>query len=419
MTSGDVDTATARSSSRLFWRYWTASTISGTGDAVTAVALPLVAVTVLAATPLQTSLVTAATYAAWVIIGLPAGVIVARLPLRGTQVAMDVLRAAVLVTVPVAAWTGRLTLVQLVVVALVVSLATVIFDVGNSTFLPSIVPKDQLTARNSLTSATHSAIQTGGPALGGLLVQLMGAAASVVYDVVSYLVSGALLQGLPRPAYAPRPPQGARMRTLIREGWAFVIGHPVIRPCVLDATAINAVCGGMMALTPVFLVRTLGSTPFAVGLLIATEGIGSLVGAALTPRIVARVGSARALVLGSVAFAAFALLLPLATSGWGQLVFAVGNAGLSAGVVVGSIVTRTHRQTVTPPELLSRVMATVRFVSWGVIPVGALLAGIAANLLGLRTALGLVCLVAAASPIIILSSRVRTMRDLVDPLDVP
>lgn len=417
MTTSEQATLEGRTASRLFWRYWAASTISSTGDAVTAVALPLVAVTVLQATALQTSLVTAATYAAWVIIGLPAGVIVARLPLRGTQVAMDLLRAAVLVTIPVAAWTGHLTLAQLVVAALVVSLATVIFDVGNSTFLPSIVSKEQLTARNSLTSATHSAIQTGGPALGGLLVQLMGAAASVVYDVVSYLVSGALLQGLPRPAYAPKPPQGARMRTLIKEGWSFVTGHPVIRPCVLDATAMNFVCGAMMALTPVFLVRTLGSTPFAVGLLIATEGVGSLVGAALTPRIVARVGSARALVLGSVTFAVFALMLPLATSGWGQLVFAVGNAGLSAGIVVGSIVTRTHRQTVTPPELLSRVMATVRFVSWGVIPVGAVLAGVAANLLGLREALALVCLAAAVSPVIILSSPVRRMRDLADPVD--
>ena len=417
MTTRDLDVARAGTANRLFWRFWTASTISGTGDAVTAVALPLVAVTVLQATPLQASLVTAATYAAWVVIGLPAGVIVARLPVRGTQVAMDLLRAAALATIPVAAWQGHLTLAQLVVVALVVSLATVVFDVGNSTFLPSIVSKDQLTARNSLTSATYSTIQTAGPALGGLLVQLVGAAASVVFDVVSYLASGALLQGLPRPAYAPKPAKGARMRTLIREGWSFVASHPVIRPCVLDATAMNFVCGGLMALTPIFLIRTLGSTPLAVGLLIAAEGVGSLIGAALTPRIVARVGSARALVLGSTSFAAFALLLPLATGGWGQLVFALGNAGLSAGIVVGSIVTRTHRQTVTPPELLSRVMATVRFVSWGVIPLGALLAGVAANLLGIRAALGLVCLAAAVSPAIILSSPVRGMRELADNLD--
>ena len=358
MTTKGLDVARASTANRLFWHFWTASTISGTGDAVTAVALPLVAVTVLQATPLQASLVTAATYAAWVIIGLPAGVIVARLPLRGTQVAMDLLRAAALATIPVAAWKGHLTVAQLV-----------------------------------------------------------GAATSVVFDVVSYLASGALLQGLPRPAYAPKPDKGARMRTLIREGWSFVVSHPVIRPCVLDATAMNFVCGGLMALTPIFLVRTLGSTPLAVGLLIAAEGVGSLMGAALTPRIVACVGSARALVLGSTSFAAFALLLPLATSGWGKLVFALGNAGLAAGIVVGSIVTRTHRQTVTPPELLSRVMATVRFVSWGVIPVGALLAGIAANVLGIRAALGLVCLAAAASPAIILSSPVRGMRDLANNLD--
>src|SRR6185437_2262467 len=217
---------------------------------------------------------------------------------------------------------------QLVLVALVVSTAGVVFDIGNSTLLPSIVSRDELTARNSLTSASVSATQLCGPALGGALVQLAGAATSLIFDVASYLVSAVMLRTLPRPRRLTPAKPDSSVRGAIREGWRFVTGHPVIRPCVLDATVINFVCGGLMTLTPVFLVRTLHASPALVGVLIAAEGAGSLVGA-----------------------------------------------------------------TITPPDLLPRVMATVRFISWGAVPLGALGCGAAASLLGPRTALWLDCAV--------------------------
>ncbi|WP_263107430.1 MFS transporter [Kitasatospora sp. DSM 101779] len=396
-----------------FWRYWTASTVSRLGDQVTAVALPLVAVVTLHATALQVGLITGAAYVAWLLIGLPAGVLVQRLPLRGTQIAMDLVRAAAVTSVPLTAVLGVLGLPQLVAVALVVGLASVVFDVGNATFLPSIVAKEQLTARNSLVSGSSAATELAGPSLGGVLVQLLGGAASMLLDAVSYLASAALLRSLP---YAGQPAgeraRGAGMREQIREGWRYVTRHPVIGPCAADATAVNFVCGGLMTLTPVFLVRTLGAPAAVVGALMATAGLGSLLGAAATPRLVARLGSGRALCRAAAIAAGFAFLLPLAGSGWAALVFAVGNAGFSAGVVVTSIVTRTHRQTQTPPELLPRVMATVRFVSWGAIPVGALAAGAAAEAWGTRTALLLIAVCSVASPAILLASPVRRLREL-------
>ncbi|WP_033347474.1 MFS transporter [Kitasatospora aureofaciens] len=396
-----------------FWRYWTASTVSRLGDQVTTVALPLIAVVTLHASAFEVGLITGTAYLAWLVIGLPAGVLVQRLPLRGTQVAMDLVRAAAVASIPLAAALGVLGLPQLVVVALLVGFASVLFDVGNSTFLPTVVPKEQLTARNSLVSGSIAATDLAGPSLGGVLVQLVGGAASMLLDSVSYVVSAALLGSLPQAGQpAARPSGGAGMREQIREGWRFVARHPVIRPCVADATAVNFVCGGLMTLTPVFLVRTLDAPAAAVGALMATGGLGSLLGAAATPRLVSRFGGGPSLRRAAAVSTVFALLLPLAGSGWGTLVFALGNAGFSAGVVVTSIVTRTHRQTHTPPELLSRVMATVRFVSWGAIPVGALAAGAAAAAWGPRTALLLVAIVSVASPAILLASPVRRMREL-------
>jgi len=397
-----------------FWRFWAAGTASGVGSAVTTVALPLIAVTTLHASAWQVSLITAATYAAWVLIGLPAGVIVARLPLRPTQVAMDLIRAAAIGSIPIAWWLGHLTLTQLVLAALVVSLATVIFDVGNSTFLTSIVDSSELTARNSLISATHSVTSTGGPSLGGLLVQVVGAVPTLCVDTVSYLVSAALLKGLPR-GEARSTEAGPPMSTLIREGWQFVVRHPVMRPSLLVATSGNFVCGALMALTPIYLVRDLGASPGLVGALIATEGIGSLVGAMLNPRFVATWGTARAILVAEFGAAFFALLIPAGSGFWALGLFAVGNAGFAAGVVITSINTRTHRQVASPPELLSRVMATVRFVSWGVIPVGALAAGGLATWTSPRTALWVFCAFNLVSPLILWSSVIRHRRDLVGP----
>ncbi|MEV4556216.1 MFS transporter [Kitasatospora sp. NPDC049285] len=414
MTGTDeaTDDAAARHRAAVFWRYWTASTISGAGDAVTAVALPLVAVEMLHATATDVGWITAAGFAAWLLIGLPAGVLVHRMPLRRVQVAMDVVRALAIASIPVAAWLGALHLVHLIAVALVVGLATVVFDVGNSSFLTSVVDKRELTARNSLMSGTYSANQTGGPALGGVLVQLLGAAATLVVDAVSYLASAVLLRTLPRGEHEAGGGADGPMLARIREGWRYVTRHPVMGPSLAAVTAINFVCGGLLTLMPVFLVTTLGAPPGLVGVLYAAEGAGSLVGAALATKLVNRLGNGPALRLAATVTAVAGLLMPMAWHGWGLILFALGNAGFSAGTIVTSVITRTHRQAVTPPELLPRVMATVRFVSWGAIPFGSVAAGFAASAWGTRGAFWLVAALAFACPAVLLAGPIRRLRDL-------
>jgi MFS family permease len=408
-TGAQADRAGA---ARWFWRYWVGSTVSSVGDAVTLVALPLLAVLHLHATSFEVSLITAASFSAWILIGLPAGVVVHRLPLRGTQVAMDLFRGLALLSLPLAALFDVLSLLQVVGVALVVGFATVIFDVGNSTFLPSIVPEEELVARNSLVSASGAGVQLGGPALGGALVQAFGAPLALLVDVASYLASAALLRSLPRPPVEQRSSTEPSMRRMIRVGLSFVFHHDVIRPCVITATIVNFVCGGLLALTTVYLVRDLGASAGTVGLLVASEGAGTLVGAAITPRISTRYGSARAFRWAATFGAVMALLMPLATGTIGLVLFALGNAGFAAGVVVISILARTHRHKVVPRELLPRVMATVRFISWGVVPLGALAAGLAASALGNRRALWLVVLSSLLVPIVLWLGSMRTRHTL-------
>ncbi|RSN06771.1 MFS transporter [Nonomuraea sp. WAC 01424] len=397
----------------VFWRWWTAGTTSAVGSAVGAVALPLTALTVLDASAFEMGLIAAAGYVAWIVIGLPAGVLVQRMPMRRVQIIADVARAAAVVSIPVAWWLDRLTVAQLVVAALVISFANVVFDVANSTFLPSIVSKEQLQSRNSLTSGTHAATQLGGPSIGGLVVQVLGAVPTLLVDAVSYLVSALLLRTLPE-RHPQAPDRWPPMRAMIREGWRFVARHPVMGPCMWAATAANMVCGAQQALYALYLVRELHAEPGLVGLLLAADGAGTLAGAALTNRITARLGTARALILAGFLTVAGALVVPLGAGWQGYAAFAVGNVVFSAGVVLLSVVTRTYRQIASPPDLLPRVMATVRFVSWGAIPVGGLVAGGLAGVFSGRTALLVFVAAAVCVPLVLLASPIRHLRDLTD-----
>ncbi|BCY15230.1 MFS transporter [Actinoplanes sp. L3-i22] len=396
-----------------FWRLWTAGATSHLGSAVTGVALPLAALTVLHASAFEMGLITAATYLAYLLISLPAGVIVQRLPLRRIQVGADLVRAVAVASIPLAWWAGWLTIAQLIGVALVVSFATVLFDVGNQTFLPTIVPAEQIQSRNSLNSGMHAATQLGGPSLGGLLVQVLGAVPTLLTDVASYLFSAALLRTLPERRVEPdrdRPP----MLVLIREGFGYVVRHPIIGPCMWDATAINFVCGAQLALFPFYLVRELHTAPGLAGLLLAADGLGALVGAALTTWFTSRFGTARSLMITAVTGVAGALIIPLGTGAAAYLAFAAGCVIFSVSTVVLSVTTRTYRMTASPPELLSRVIATVKFVSWGAIPIGGLVAGALAGPLGARTTLLLFGALTAISPLIYLFSPIRKLRDLED-----
>jgi predicted MFS family arabinose efflux permease len=397
----------------VFWRWWAAGTSSDLGSAVGGVALPLTALAVLDATPFQMGMIAAASYVAWLVIGLPAGVIVQRLPLRGTQVGADLVRALAVASIPVAWWLELLTVAQLIVVALILSFANVIFFVANTTFLPELVSRDQLQSRNSLASGTHATTQLAGPSLGGLAVQLLGAVPTLLIDAISYLVSAALLRTLPA-RRGHRPDRPTPMGAMIREGWAYVTRHPMMGPAMWSATAVNFVNGAHLALFPLYLVRELHAPPGVVGLLLAVDGVGTLIGAALTTRATNALGTARGLIILGFVGAAAAFVIPAGT-GWAAYpAFIAGVLVFAGTVVVLSVTTRTYRQLASPPELLARVMATVRFVSWGAIPAGGLVAGALAGPLGVRATLLIVAVAAVAAPLALVFSPVRGHRDLLD-----
>jgi MFS family permease len=385
--------------SSVFWRYWTGSTISGFGTAVTSVALPLTAVLVVHASVFSVAAITAAGGVPWLILGLPAGVCVSRLPLRGTQVAMDLVRAVAIGSIPVVGWLGDLSVAQLLAVALVVGSASVIFLVASSTMMPAIVPPDELTARNSLTQAARGVAQLSGPGLGGVLVGVIGAASCMVVDAVSYVVSAVFLWTLPRPSMAPRRTEAVSFRGELTEGFAYIRSQPVFRATFALSACVNFVGAAILALTPLYVVRTLGEPAYVLGLVYASEGAGALVGAALASRLSSVWGSARALLRCSLPVPLVLLLLPLAFRGPGVVLCGLGIFGFTATLTVAVVVIVTHRQRVVPAAMLPRVLAMTHVVSWGSAPIGALMAGGLASAFGVRTALFVVAVVGVGAPL--------------------
>lgn len=394
----------------VFWRYWTATTTSQVGSAVTAVALPLAALVLLDASAFQIGLLVAAGDLGWLLLTLPAGALATHLPLRGLQAGVDFVRAVALLA-PAVLWAlDLLTMPVLFSVALVVGFANVFAFVANTTYIPHVVPREQLNSRNSLMSGTHAVTQLGGPPVAGVTVQLLGAPVALLVDAASYLASGALMWTLPR---AERPDVvRTSMVQQIREGWRYVVEHPLMRPMMIDATATNFAAGMLLTLTPLYVVRELGASPTAYGVVLASEGLGALAGASVGPWLGRQIGTGRLLLAAAVLSVPSALLMPLGHGAVGMVAFSLGNALFAFFTVILSVVTRTYRQQESPPELLARVMATVRFVSWSVIPVGGFLAGSIAQVTSARGALWLIAVAVAVSPVVLSTSPLRHRREV-------
>ncbi len=389
------------------------------GAQVTLVALPLVAVLELEAPAFQVGLLTAAETAAFLLVGLPAGALTDRMRKRPLMIRADLVRAVAMASIPVAALADVLTMAQLYVVALVTGVATVFFDVAHQSYLPQILPREQLVAGNGALETVRSTAHVTGPGIGGGLVQLVGAQFAVIVDAIGYVLSALFLLRVKQPEQAPEPAAaGGSLRKEIGEGVRFVFGHPLLRVIALTTGLANFSTAVLMATQTVHLVRVVGLEAGGLGLVLSASAVGGLLGALCAGRLAAGLGQARVMLLSVVVTGPFALLWPLSGHGVpGAALFAAGSAVVSFGAVVYNVAQVSFRQGMCPPRLLGRMNATLRFLMWGTLPLGALLGGALAQSYGSRTALAWCAVGILAVPLPLLLSPLRRMRDLPGPHD--
>ncbi|MGW3427712.1 MFS transporter [Streptomyces melanosporofaciens] len=399
---------------RDFRLLWCGETAGKYGAAVTGVAMPLIAVSTLHADTFEVGLLTAASWAPWLVIGLPAGAWVDRWRRRPVMLAAAAVSLVLFASVPVAAWCGLLSIPLLLAVALLTGTAAVFFQTAYSAYLAGLLDPGDQPEGNAKLHGSASAAQIAGQGSGGLIAQLAGAVNGMFVNAATFLVSLVCLTGIgfrePRVPRAERPPRALAHE--VAEGLRLIARDRWLRTLTLFAAASNLALMGYQSIRVVFLVRTVGLSPGPVGGLIAAVSLGGVAGAFCARRVAARVGDARATLLFELGLAVGALLMPMTAEGPWVVLFVAGGFCVTAGVVAGNVLKAGFQQRYCPPELLGRLTASSAFVSYGTLPLGALLGGALGTALGLRAAMWITTAGIPLAGLILLFSPIRHSRDL-------
>jgi predicted MFS family arabinose efflux permease len=328
------------------------------------------------------------------------------------MIAMDVARAALMVSVPVAWWIGLLDLPQLIVVSLAVGVCTVFFDVAYQSYLPSLVGRGQLVEGNSKLQASLQVAEASGPAIGGYAAQFLGAANGVLATGLGYLSSAYFLLRIKTVEPAPERHPEPHLRREIAEGLRFVFSNHTLRKIVACTGTSNFFHGIQQAVMVLFLLKTVGLNEGTAGLVLSAGGIGGVLGAAFAYKIGLLVGQARMIWLIPLVTWPFCLTLPFTSDGLGLVLPMIGQAVTVFGIVVYNIGQVSYRQTICPDHLLGRMNASTRWVVWGTTPLGALLGGGLGSWIGIVPTLWVALLGSLLGVVWVLLSPLRTMRDL-------
>ena len=375
-----------------FLRLWSAETISRFGSEISGLALPIVAIVLLDVSAFKVALLTTIDFLPFIIFTLPAGVWVDRLPRRAILIVADIGRASALASVPIAYAFDALTIWQLYVVGFLVGIGTVFFDVSYQSYLPSLVARDQLVEGNSKLEVSRSASQIAGPGAAGGMIALLTAPVAVLLDAISFVLSAVFLLRIRKEEVLPAR-EGPRrgpfegMGAELREGLRFVLGHPHLRAISACTALSNYFATFMFSIFLVYAVREVGLGAGLIGIVFGISNFGFLAGALFAKKISARLGVGRTIVGSAFLFGPALLLIPLAPDGAEIPFFITAFALIGFAAVIYNITQLSYRQAICPERLLGRMNSVIRFLVWGVIPLGSLSGGAIASAYGLRAAI--------------------------------
>lgn len=395
-----------------FLKLWAGQTISVVGSQVTVLALPTIAILQLHATAAQVGLLGSLQRLAFPVLALFAGVWIDRLRRRPLMIAADGLRAAALLSIPLVAAVGALTLLQLYAVAAVLGVGSVIFDIAYLAYVPTLVGRSDLLEANTKLEVSFSGSYLTGPALAGGLIQLAGAAQAMLADAFSFLVSVATIAWIREPEPSPRVEGHPRLGVLaeIRDGLRLVFGNPILRSMALMLT-VGAV--GFHLAEPAFYLfayRNLRITPGVLGLVFAAGGVGAVIGAFMVGTVVHRLGLGATLALTTIGVGAGFLLWPLALVGPPLVVLVAAEFLVGVCDSIYNISQVSLRQSVTPDQLQGRMTATLRTMFWGAWPLANLAGGILAGVVGAPIAIVIGGLIGMASALVVVFGPLGRLR---------
>jgi MFS family permease len=403
-----------------FRNFWLGQTISVFGDQITLLAIPIVAVLILDAQPAEMGLLTAVGLLPHLLFSLPAGVWLDRQARRRRLMIMaDIARAALIAAIPLSFMLGLLSLAQLFVIAFLVGTLAVIFDIAWNTLFVAVTPRQDFVQANSLLNGSRSMAYVGGPSLGGILIQVLGAPLAVLTDALSYVFSAAFLHRV-KAEEPPIAPPGESILAQLGTGWRFIAHDGIMRATLVSVAWVNLFNFAFAALFILYVTTYLNVEPGVLGLVLGSGAVGGVGGALIAARLGRKIGLGPAYALGLFLFPASLVAIPLVT-GAPETVLAMLFAtefGAGLGVMILDINAGAIIAARTPDAIRSRATGAWRFVNYGVRPVGALVGGVLGAAVGVRETLIVVTIASVAGVLWLIGSPVLRLRELPDSADV-
>lgn len=368
-----------------FMHLWAGQTAAEIGFQVGALATSAIAISLLHASETQIGLLSALQTLAFLLVGLPAGAWVDRWRKRRVMIAANLTRITALTSIPLAYILSSLTLVHLMVVATILGLSTVFFDVAYQSYVPMIASKRYIGAANGRLEASYQVGLAGGPGLGGWLLGIVAAPLVYLLTAATYVASTWAIWRIRTPE--PTPVRSdATLGAQIREGLAFVRGQRILYPlfsCIAAAAFANA---GIRVLLPILVLRTLGMSATQLGLLLSAGAIGGILGALTRPAWISRLGIGRCIVLTNIVGVSALLAQPASVHVPVAAAWVIACSGVISSyfITIYNVTQMSLRQEICPPDMLGRMNAIFRFAVWGVMPLGSFVAGIIASWVGVE-----------------------------------
>jgi MFS family permease len=387
-----------------FVHLWGAATVSTFGSLVTRTALPFTAILLLDASPSDIGVLRIAELLPGFVFGLVAGAWVDRLRRKPVMIATDLGRALLIVTIPAAAFLGWLGLGQLYVIAALVSVLSVFFDVAYQSFLPSLVKNDELVEANSKLSAAMSVTEASAFSAAGWLIQLLTAPVAMLVDGLTFIASAGLVARIREPELQTEPRSTESHPSItsdIVDGLRAVWRQPILRGMVVAGLAQNLAFGLVGTVFLLYVNQEVGFDPGILGMIFAVGGVSSFLGAMIAGRL-PRYGIGAVMVASLLLAAIGVAFVPLATAANAVgVLFLVGQQIVAdSALTVYDINQVSLRQAIAPAHVLGRINASVRVTEIGAVLLGTVIAGFIAETVGLRetlwAAVGLSLLAAVA-----------------------
>ena len=401
-----------------FLKLWAGQTISAFGTQVTNLAVPILAAVALKVSPFEFGLLATFEFLPVVVLSLPAGVWVDRLRRRPILIWGDLGRAISLLSIPIAFALNVLTIWQLYAVVLVNGCLTVFFDVAYQSYVPSIVERDQLVDGNAKLELTRGASQRLGPGLAGVLIGILTAPFAILLDAVSYAVSAVFVSSIRRAEAPPRLHDAAAdgprssVRSEIAIGLRFVGGDRVLRALALTVALGNLFGTIADSILILFLVTERQFSPALIGLAFTLGSIGVISGALVTSRLTKVIGVGPIVVLAAVAEGLSWIPVAIAPDSHLFLGLTTTIVALSFFGMAWNVNAMSLRQAITPAGMRGRMNATMRFISWGMIPVGYTIGGFLGGVIGLHNTIWVGALGAIVSFVPVALSPIRHIQGL-------